>query len=57
VGWTPVTKAAEEFRTEAQQLRERAVSVDDDEQRRQLFRVAEIYENWARDAEVRRPQW
>jgi hypothetical protein len=53
----PVTKAAEEFRAEAQQLRERAESVDDDERRRQLFRVAEIYENWARDAEVRRSHW
>jgi hypothetical protein len=49
-----VPKAAEEYRTEAQHLRDRASLLDrNDDRRRQLFRVAEIYENWAREAEER----
>jgi len=49
--------AAEEYRAEAENLRERAQAIDDDEQRRQLLRVAEIYENWSRQAAEHRRQW
>jgi len=53
-----MSNEAEKYRTEAQHLRERAESIDgDDEMRHQLFRVAEIYENWAREAEEHRRHW
>jgi hypothetical protein len=54
----PMSKAAEEYRTEAQRLRERAQSIeDDDDRRRELVRIAEIYENWARESEEHRRHW